>query len=419
VTIPNPFVIVGASLAGVSAAEELRKQGFGGRIVMFGRESRHPYIRPPLSKEFLAGKEEADKVFVHPRNWYDENAIELELDSEVTSINRIERTVSVSGKRLHAGSIEPESIKYSKLLITTGSTPRQLQVPGATIPGVRYLRSLADATKLRGELGRGGKRVAVIGSGWIAMEVAATARTLGNDVRVILNSETPLTKAIGRELGQFFADVQVEHGVIFDRSTTVEEIVPTNDGVVGGVRVGEQSVLPADIVVVAIGAAPEVEFAIAAGLEVDNGILVDASLRTSDPDIFAAGDVANALHPIIGQRMRSEHWANALNQGPAAARAMLGQDVSYDEIPYAYSDQFEIGMEFSGYLPLIGDAKLVYRGDRDKREFIVFWVRDDRVVAGMNVNVWDVNEDVQGVIRRGNTVEVAALADPDVPLKSL
>ncbi|MDQ1561289.1 MAG: hypothetical protein QOE85_630 [Actinomycetota bacterium] len=413
-TNSNTFVIVGAALAGVSAAEELRKQGFDGRIVMFGREARHPYIRPPLSKDFLAGKEEADKAFVHPESWYEENSIELELGAEVTSINRNEHTVTVRGEQ-----VDTEPISYTKLLIATGSTPRQLQVPGATIPGVHYLRSLTDATALRAELRDGGKAVAIIGSGWIGMEVAATARELGNDVRVILNSEIPLTKAIGGELGQFFADVQAEHGVIFDRSTTVEEIVPTDDGVVGGVRVGERSVLAADLVVVAIGAAPTVELAVAAGLEVDNGILVDAALRTSDPDIFAAGDVANAFHPTIGARIRSEHWANALNQGPAAARAMLGQDVSYDEIPYAYSDQFEIGMEFSGYLPLIGDATLAYRGDPAKREFIAFWMLGGRVVAGMNVNVWDVNEDVQGIIRRGNIVDVAALADPDVPLKSL
>jgi NADPH-dependent 2,4-dienoyl-CoA reductase/sulfur reductase-like enzyme len=409
VTNSNTFVIVGAALAGASAAEELRKQGFDGRIVMFGREARRPYIRPPLSKDFLVGKEEADRAFVHPESWYDENMVELELGSEVTSINRNEHTVTVRG----------EQVEYTKLLIATGATPRQLEVPGATIPGIHYLRSLTDAIALRADLRDGGKAVAIIGSGWIGMEVAATARTLGNDVRVILNSEIPLTKAIGGELGQFFADVQAEHGVIFDRSTTVEEIVQTDEGVVGGVRVGERSVLAADLVVVAIGAAPAVELAIAAGLEVDNGILVDASLRTSDPDIFAAGDVANAFHPTIGERIRSEHWANALNQGPAAARAMLGQDVSYDEIPYAYSDQFEIGMEFSGYPPLIGAATLVYRGDRDKREFIAFWMLGGRVVAGMNVNVWDVNDDVQGLIRRGSIVDVAALADPDVPLKSL
>jgi NADPH-dependent 2,4-dienoyl-CoA reductase/sulfur reductase-like enzyme len=409
VTNSNTFVIVGAALAGASAAEELRRQGFDGRIVMFGREARRPYIRPPLSKDFLVGKEDADKAFVHPESWYDENSIELELGAEVTSINRNEHTVTVRG----------EQVEYAKLLIATGSTPRQLQVPGATIPGIHYLRSLTDATALRADLRDGGKNVAIIGSGWIGMEVAATARELGNDVRVILNSEIPLAKAIGGELGQFFADVQAEHGVIFDRSTTVEEIVQTDEGVVGGVRVGERSVLAADLVVVAIGAAPAVELAVAAGLEVDNGILVDASLRTSDPDIFAAGDVANAFHPTIGERIRSEHWANALNQGPAAARAMLGQEVSYDEIPYAYSDQFEIGMEFSGYPPLIGDATLVYRGDRDRREFIAFWMLGGRVVAGMNVNVWDVNEDVQGLIRRGNIMDVAALADPDVPLKSL
>jgi NADPH-dependent 2,4-dienoyl-CoA reductase/sulfur reductase-like enzyme len=264
----------------------------------------------------------------------------------------------------------------------------------------------------------GNKRVALIGAGWIGLEVAATARTLGNDVRVLEHGSVPLGSALGIELGGYFAALHEKNGVILETSTDVQEIL-AKDGTVAGVRTRNNTVVPADVVVVAVGAQPNVELAADAGLEVDNGILVDASLTTSDPNIFAAGDVANAMHPVIGQRLRSEHWANALNQGPAAARSMLGQKVSYDEIPYFYTDQFDLGMEYSGYAPLAANAKVVYRGDRDSGEFIAFWVADGKVVAGMNVNVWDVNEDIQGIIRRANTVDVARLADPDVPLGEL
>ena len=407
------FVIVGASLAGASAAEELRKQGFEGRIVLVGRETEQPYIRPPLSKDYLAGKAGLADVYVHPSDWYGEQHIELRLGADVTSIDRAAQTVSVGDESLH----------YDKLLITTGSRPRVLQqngedIAGSVMPGVFYLRTLADSSMLATAIADGNKRVVLVGAGWIGLEVAATARTLGNDVRVLEHGNVPLSSALGAELGGYFAQLHEKNGVMLATSTDVQEIL-AKDETVAGVRTRNNTVVPADVVVVAVGAQPNVELAADAGLEVDNGILVDASLTTSDPNIFAAGDVANAMHPVIGQRLRSEHWANALNQGPAAARSMLGQDVSFDDIPYFYTDQFDLGMEYSGYAPLAAHAKVVYRGDRDSGAFIAFWVADGRVVAGMNVNVWDVNEDIQGIIRRANTVDVARLADPDVPLGEL
>lgn len=403
------FVIIGASLAGVSAAEELRKQGFEGRIVLIGAESHYPYIRPPLSKDYLAGKAGVDDVFVHPKDWYDANSIEEHLGTTVVAIERDAHTVMLSSS---------ESFHYDKLLLATGSRPRELDVPGTDLEGVYTLRTLDDSDALKAAFGEGGMRVAMIGSGWIGLEVAATARGLGNYVRILEHTAVPLSGALGDELGQYFADLHQRNGVILDSGVDVVEIVGQH-GKVAGVRFGRADLFAADVVVVAVGAQPNVELAQAAGLEVDDGVLVDESLRTSDPDIYAAGDVANAMHPVIKQRIRSEHWANALNEGPAAARAMLGQTVSFDDIPYFYTDQFDLGMEYSGYAPLAKGADVVYRGDRASGEFIAFWVADGRVIAGMNVNVWDVNEDIQGIIRRANIVDVAKLADTSVPLSSL
>jgi NADPH-dependent 2,4-dienoyl-CoA reductase/sulfur reductase-like enzyme len=403
------FVLIGASLAGASAAEELRKQGFEGRVVLVGSEEHEPYIRPPLSKDYLAGKAGLGDVYVHPSDWYADNRIELRLGTSAESIDRGAHTVRLS---------DGETLSYDKLLLTTGSRVRVPDLPGDNLPGVYYLRTLDDSSKLATALVRGSQQVVLVGSGWIGMEVAATARSLGNEVRILEHGTIPLAAALGDELGTYFAELHERNGVVLTTGVTVDEIL-AKDGGIGGVRIGDSTVVGADLVLIAIGAEPNVELAESAGLDVENGILVDASLVTSDSDIFAAGDVANALHPVLGQRLRSEHWANALNQGPAAARSMLGQAVSFDDIPYFYTDQFDLGMEYSGYGPLTKGATVVYRGDRESGEFIAFWVNDGRVVAGMNVNVWDVNEDIQGIIRRANRVDVDRLADPSVPLASL
>jgi NADPH-dependent 2,4-dienoyl-CoA reductase/sulfur reductase-like enzyme len=403
------FVIVGAGLAGASAAETLRSEGFDGSIDLIGAEPHRPYIRPPLSKEYLSGKDELEKAFVHPEDWYATNNVNLRTGTTASSVDKVAHTVTLS---------DGESIHYDKLLLTTGSSPRRLPLPGTDLDGVYYLRTLDDSKALHSILEAGGKRLVLIGSGWIGMEVAATAKTLGNDVTILERDPIPLAVALGDDLGQMFADVHEKQGVILRMSLTVASIVGA-DGRVTGVRIDGGEVVPADLVLVGIGAIPNVELAKAAGLEMDNGIVTDQSMRTSDPDIYAAGDVANAYHPVAKMRLRSEHWANALKGGPVAAKAMLGQSVSYDEIPYFYTDQFDIGMEYSGFGPMTKGAELVYRGDPDSHEFIVFWLAGGKVVAGMNVNVWDVNEDVQGVIRRGNTVDPAKLADESVPLGSL
>jgi 3-phenylpropionate/trans-cinnamate dioxygenase ferredoxin reductase subunit len=404
-------VIVGGGLAAASAAETLWAEGFDGDVTIVADEPHPPYQRPPLSKGYLAGKEGLDAVFVHPAEWYAENGMRLRMSTAAVALDPASHRLDLAGG---------ESLTYDALLLATGSSPRRLPIPGADLPGVRTLRRIDDSDALAAELKDGGRRLVLIGSGWIGLEVAATAREFGNEVTVLERDPVPLAAALGAELGTVFLRMHQEHGVDLRMSVGVERI--TGEGRADGVVVDGETV-PADLVLVGVGAVPNTGLADAAGLDVQNGILVDASLRTSAPDVFAAGDVANAYHPVIHRHLRSEHWANALNAGPIAARAMLGQDVVYDAIPYFYTDQYDLGMELSGYPPLMSQAGLVIRGDLDAREFIAFWVEDEpggvRVVGGMNVNVWDVNETVQALIRSGERVDAAALADPAVPLETL
>ena len=403
------FVVVGAGLAGASAVRGLREGGFLGRIRLIGAEAHRPYIRPPLSKDFLSGSADRESVFVDSEAWYVENNIELSQSTTVTAIHPAEHRLDLD-KSIPIG--------YDKLLLATGSAPRRLTIPNADLDGVHYLRTLDDSETLHTLLAEGGRRLVLIGSGWIGMEVAATARTLGNEVTILERNPIPLADALGDELGTMFADLHTENGVDLRPSVVVESIAG-KDGRATGVALAGGEVVSADLVLVGVGAIPNIGLAEAAGLAIDNGVLVDASLQTSEPDIYAAGDIANAYHPVAGMRLRSEHWANALNGGKAAARSMLGEKVSYDNIPYFYTDQFDLGMEYSGFGPLTHGAEVVYRGDRAGREFIAFWLAGSRVVAGMNVNVWDVNDAVQGIIRRANFVDPARLVDENVPLESL
>jgi 3-phenylpropionate/trans-cinnamate dioxygenase ferredoxin reductase subunit len=403
------FIIVGGGLAGVSAAEELRKQGFDGTIQLIGMESHAPYMRPPLSKGYLNGSDDLDAVFVHPDAWYADKKVELLTATKALAVNARDHEVTVSGGR---------PLHYDKLLLATGSSPRRLAISGAELDGVHYLRTLDDSRALHKQLAGGGRQLVVIGSGWIGLEVGATARTLGNDVAILGRAAIPLATAIGDELGTMFAELHKEHQVDLRMSVVVDSIVDSH-GKVAGVQLKTGEVIPADLVLIGVGAVPNVALADAAGIVTDSGIVVDQAMQTSDPDIFAAGDVANAFHPLANMRLRTEHWANALNAGSAAARGMLGQCVSYDEIPYFYTDQYDVGMEYSGYGPLTRGAKVVYRGNRAGRQFIAFWLREERVVAGMNVNVWDVKDQVQRLIREGKALDAARLTDESVSLKDL
>ncbi|WP_187414430.1 NAD(P)/FAD-dependent oxidoreductase [Nonomuraea sp. PA05] len=380
------YVIVGAGLAGAKAAQTLREEGFDGEIVLIGAESERPYERPPLSKEYLQGKGEREKIFVHEPGWYADNDVDLRLGTKVTRIEPAHHLV-----RLGDGSRQP----YDKLLIATGAVPRRLPGPAY------YLRTVDDSEALKRRFAEGAD-VLIVGASWIGLETAAAARAAGCQVTVVEPEPTALNRALGPELGALFARLHASKGVNLRFGTAAAEITDS------GVRLSSGERLTADLVVVGIGAAPEVGLARDAGLDVGQGVLTDSSLRTSNPDVYAAGDVAEFFHPLYGRRVRVEHWANALHGGPAAARSMLGQEVVYDRLPYFYTDQYELGMEFSGDIE--GHDEIVYRGDPESMEFIAYWLRDRRVIAGMNVNVWDVVDDIQELIKSGVTVHPKELS---------
>jgi 3-phenylpropionate/trans-cinnamate dioxygenase ferredoxin reductase component len=399
------FIIVGASLAGAKAAETLRTEGFEGQIVLCGAELERPYERPELSKKYLRGEVGDEQLYVHPGSFYAEQNIDLRTSTRVDRIDSGGAEVELEGG---------ERLSYDRLLITTGAEPRKLRIPGSELDGIHYLRTIEDSSALRQAISRS-SRLAVVGAGWIGCEVAASARELGLEVTVIEPQELPLERVLGPEMGAFYRDVHADHGVRMLLGTGVEGF--EGAGTVERVRTSAGGVVECDLVVLGVGVRPRTELAEAAGLAVENGILADARLETSAPGVYAAGDVANHEHSLFGERVRVEHWANALNQGPAAARSMLGSEAPYERVPYFYSDQYDVGMEYSGVAR--PDDELVIRGDVGARELIAFWLRDRRVVAGMNVNVWDVVDPIQALIRSRAQVDPARLRDPDVPLEDL
>jgi 3-phenylpropionate/trans-cinnamate dioxygenase ferredoxin reductase subunit len=398
------FVIVGAGMAGGKAVETLREEGFDGRVVLLGAEPERPYERPPLSKDYLRGEAERGGVYLQDdAGWYEEHDVELRTSTTIASLDAAGRAVVLA---------DGERVDYDALLLATGAEPRRPPIAGVDLERVHVLRTFEDSDALRAVLDAGG-RLVVVGAGWIGSEVAASARQKGMEVALVETQSVPLEGVLGPELGAFYRDVHADHGVALHLGTGVEAI--EGAGRAERVRTSDGTVLEADAVVLGVGVAPRTQLAEGV-LDVDNGILVDASLRASVEGVFAAGDVANHDHPLFG-RLRVEHWANALEQGPSAARAMLGQDAVYERVPYFFSDQYDVGMEYAGH-SAPGD-EVVFRGDPAAREFIAFWLRDGRVTAGMNVNVWDVNEHIQELVRSGASVDADRLRDPDVPLDEL
>jgi 3-phenylpropionate/trans-cinnamate dioxygenase ferredoxin reductase subunit len=406
---PEKIVIVGASLAGAKTAEALRDEGFSGSVTLIGDETDLPYERPPLSKAFLAGQAAFEDALVHPGEWYGEHDIDLRLGTHVDAVDTGAHEVTLTG-----GARVP----YDKLVLATGSAPRTLSIPGADAKGVLYLRKRADSEAIRATFGEG-KHLVIIGGGWIGLEVAAAARGAGTEVTLIEVAELPLLAVLGPQLAQVFADLHTQNGVDLRLGAKLEEFTVT-DSAVSAVRLAGGATVPADAVVVGVGVAPNTALAEAAGLAVDNGVLVDASLRTSDPDVYAVGDIANHAHPLLNTRVRVEHWAAALNQPAAAAAAILGGADEYTELPYFFSDQYDLGMEYIGYAPPGSYAQVVVRGDLDAREFVAFWLDDgNRIKAAMNVNLWDVVDEIKPLILAGKAVDPARLADPAVPYAEL
>jgi 3-phenylpropionate/trans-cinnamate dioxygenase ferredoxin reductase subunit len=401
----DPIVIVGASLAGVKAAEALRQHGFDDRIVLLGEEPEPPYQRPPLSKQYLAGQADLDDVYLHTPAWYDDLAVEVLTSTRVTALDPGTHRVTLA---------DGVTLAYRRLLLATGSTPRRLDVPGAQLAGIHYLRTLADTERLK-QAAASATAAAVVGSGWLGAEVTASLRQHGLPVTMLDLAAEPLERVLGQAVGRIYRDLHTQNGATllmntgvaaFQGHRTVEALLTTD---------GRQ--VHADLVVIAVGATPRTELAEAAGLAVEDGIVTDEYLGTSAPDVYAAGDVANAWHPLYGTHLRIEHWANALNQGLAAGVTMCGSPSPYERVPYFFSDQYDLGMEYSGHAA--GWDQVVLRGDRETRKFIAFWLRDGLVVAAMNANVWDVTEPLQQLIRQRGPIDPARLADPDVPLTDL
>ncbi|OBA68016.1 pyridine nucleotide-disulfide oxidoreductase [Nocardia sp. 852002-20019_SCH5090214] len=400
------FVIVGGGLAAAKLAESLRDNDFDGAITLIGEEAQLPYERPPLSKEHLLGKKSLADFTVHTEQWYRDHEVELLLGTTVTAIDRSSKTVA-----LPDGSTRP----YDKLALATGSRSRRLPIPGADAEGVHMLRTIGQSDALISLFGSA-RRLVVVGAGWIGLEVTAAARTAGLEVTVLEVGAVPLQGALGEEMGAVFGELHRAHGVDLRCGVKAAEIV-TADGKATGVRLDDDTVVDADAVLIAVGARPNIELAADAGLAVEGGVLVDESLASSDPDIVAVGDIADQQHPVLGQRVRVEHWATALNQPAVAALTMLDRPATYDRLPYFFTDQYDLGMEYTGFVAPGATTSVVVRGDTASREFVAFWLdQGNRVLAGMNVNVWDVTDRIKELILGGDPVNPDALADTSTTL---
>ncbi|MGH2417586.1 MAG: NAD(P)/FAD-dependent oxidoreductase [Candidatus Limnocylindria bacterium] len=398
----DSVVIAGGGLAGATAAFALRERGFEGRITIVSEEEMPPYERPPLSKGYLRGESTLDQAFVRPLADYDAHDIELLRGRRAVTLDPGIRQLNLD---------DGANLTYDALLIATGAAPRHLSSTQAYLPGVHHLRNATDADAIRTSAGEAG-RIAVIGGGWVGSEVAASLRQLGHDVTLISNLPRPLERVLGPEVAEVYRGLHLEHGV---RLTHGHVSLIEGDQHADGVRLADGQLVPADLVVVGVGAAPRLKLALRAGLDTTaGGIAVDEYLRSSVPNIYAAGDVAAAWHPRFGRHLRVEHWDNAIRQGKAAAANILGAYEPYARTPYFYSDQFDLGMEYRGYAPEWG--RVIIRGDLEAREFHAFWLADGRVIAAMNANLWDDGAELKRLVESEAHIDPSRLADPGVPL---
>jgi len=394
-------VIVGGGLAGASAAFALREEGFEGKVVIVGEEDELPYERPPMSKTYLRGEDPIEKAHVRPEADYETANIELLRGHSVLSLDPgAKRLTSTAG-----------SLAYDRLIIATGAEPRRLEVPGANLEGVHYLRTRQDTDRLRAAAAKA-DNIVVVGGGWIGSEVAASLRQMGRPVTFLTARPRPLEHVLGAEVAEVYRRAHVENGVRFAYGR-VGQVLGTKT--VEQVEVDDGRRLDADLVVVGIGAAPRVALAQAAGLRLHHSAIeVDSFLRASAAGVFAIGDVASAWNPRYGRSIRVEHWDNAIQQGKAVAASIAGNARAYDRVPYMYSDQYDVGMEYRGLAPVWDDV--IIRGDLERREFHAFWLNDGRVSAAMNVNLWDDGDQLQTLVESGASVDAQRLADAEVPL---
>jgi len=403
-TAERTFVIVGAGLTAGKAVQELRESGFDGHIVLYGAETHPPYERPPLSKGYLMGSDDFESAVIHPLEWYRGQEVDMRLGTRVTAIDPGVRTVTAWGQQQG----------YDKLLLATGAQARRLPIAVPSEAPVTYLRTVEDSDRLRSLLRLGG-RLVIVGGGWIGLEVAAAARSLGAHVTVLEALDMPLVSVLGPEVAQIFTALHTAHGVDIRVNSRVSSIEGDDGGAT--LALADGTTVDADLILVGIGAVPEVALGQVAGLRTDNGIVVDAKLRTSHPDIFAAGDLANAYHPRLGRHLRVEHWDNAIEQGVVAAQNMLGKAVSYDRLPYFYSDQYDLGMEYLGSIGPEGYDRVVVRGKPAEGAFTAFWMRDGHVLAGMHANAWAAMEPIRKIVGARDVAD--ALDDETLTLDTI
>jgi 3-phenylpropionate/trans-cinnamate dioxygenase ferredoxin reductase subunit len=404
--MPGSLVIVGANLTGGEAAATLRQEGFDGRVVLIGAELRAPYERPPLSKQYLRGEVSFEQALVRPTTFYAENDIETRFGVRATAVHAAEQVVELEGG---------ERVSYDKLLIATGGRNRRFPIPGLDLQGVYDLRTVDDCDRIRAE-STPGQRAVVVGMGFIGSEVAASLRQLGVDVVVVERDPVPLRRVLGEEVGRVMEGIHRDHGatLIFEDTVAAFE---GEGGRVGRVRTGHGRVIECDFVVVGLGIEPATELLADTGAEIDNGIVVDEYCRTGVKGIYAAGDVANHYHPVFDRRIRVEHWQNALKQGPAAARSMLGKGDPYEEIPWFWSDQYDANLQYAGYHTEWDE--LVVRGSMEERNFVAFYRKGGRVLAAVAVNRGrDLRRSMQ-LIKAQRPVDTTKLRDPDVDLRTL
>jgi 3-phenylpropionate/trans-cinnamate dioxygenase ferredoxin reductase subunit len=401
------FVIVGAALAGGSAAAALREGGFEGEITLIGAEKHLPYNRPPLSKGYLRGQDRFEDQLVNPAAFYSDQRIGLKLGAPAVAIDAGRKTVTLEGG---------ETVPYDRLLVATGGRNRTLTTPGADLAGIFQLRTVEDCDRIRA-VATAGRRAVVVGMGFIGSEVAASLRQLSVEVTAIDGHPVPLARVLGPEVGGVLAAIHREKGV----ELVLEDSVAAFEGTgrVERVRTKKGRTLPCDFVVAGIGIVPNTELLAAAGAAVDNGVLVDERCSTTLPDVYAAGDVANHLHPLFG-RLRVEHWNNGFQQGRAAARAMLGDPAPYDYLHTFWSDQYEHSIQYVGFAA--DWDRLALRGDMSSRKFLGFYVKDGLVRAVMGLDRGGDPEDPRSeselreaaaLIRNRTRVDLATLArDP-------
>ena len=398
------FVIAGGGLAAARAVQSLRERGSDAQLTVVGDERHLPYERPPLSKGYLLGKEPRSSVFVHEADWYREHEVEVMLGTRARGLDARRHTLTLD----NGGEL-----RYDKLLIATGSSPRRLDVTGFDLDGVYLLRRLDDSDNLKSAFERA-EHVVIVGAGWIGLETASAARANGLEVTVLEAADLPLVRILGAQVARMFADLHREHGVDM-RFDVRLECIEGSDGHVTGVTLADGTRVDTDMVIVGVGITPNTGLAEDAGLAVRDGIVVDEHLVTSHPDVLAAGDVASAYHPFWHRHIRVEHWANADRQPKVAAATMLGLDEVYDRQPFFFSDQYDLGLEYTGFAGPGDYDQVVFRGDIDQRELIAFWLSEGRVLAGMNVNVWDVSDAIAGIVESRREVDIELLANPDVP----